>query len=144
MSYSLPNAHVYYVVKHDVYYKCRIKRHEIDEQLALHPKKVVKKLKELHTLLAASGIKWNIIGQVVTFLEELSPFWNLMEQSVYAVKGDGDAPIDFKKFIRLLIRLDAPLGLFCSKTQKLIIKTKKEMKNEAKEKNKEESPKEDS
>lgn len=130
MSFNLPNAHVYYVVKHDVYYKCRIKREEIDEQLALHPKKVVKKVKDVHTLLAASGIKWNIIGQVMTFLEELSPFWNVLEQSVYAVKGEGEAPVEFKKFVRILVRLDAPLSLFCTKTQKLIIKTKKEIKKE--------------
>jgi len=141
MSFHLDNAHVYYVVKHDVYHKCRIKRHEIDEQLALHPKKVVKKVKELHTLLAVSGIKWNIIGQVVTYLDELSPFWNVLDQSVYAVKGEGEAPIDFKKFIRLLIRLDAPLTLFCTKIQKLIIKTKKELKKENEAREKEETKK---
>lgn len=121
------NANLYYVVKHDMYQKCRIKQNEVDEKLSAYPKRVVKKIKTLLTFLSAGGITWDLLGYCTSYTLELNPSWSVLEYTTYAVLGKGDEPPPFMQFIQLVIRLKAPITLFCSKIQKKILKQEKKI-----------------
>lgn len=86
------NANLYYVVKYDMYEKCRIKQNEVDEKLAAYPKRVVKKIKTLLTFLSAGGVTWDLLGYCTSYTLELNPSWSVLEYSTYAVLGKGDEP----------------------------------------------------
>lgn len=119
------NANLYYLVKHDMYEKCRIKQNEVDEKLSAYPKRVVKKIKILLTFLSAGGITWDLLGYCTSYTPELNTSWSVLEYSTYAVLGKGEEPPNFMQFILLIIRLKAPYDIFCSKVQKKILRQEK-------------------
>ncbi len=124
---SLTTANLYYVVKHDMYEKCRIKQNEVDEKLSAYPKRVVKKIKTLLTFLSAGGVTWDLLGYCTSYTPELNPSWSVLEYSTYAVLGKGDEPPNFIQYLLLVIRLKATRDLFCTKVQKKIIRQEKKI-----------------
>lgn len=108
----------------------------MEENLAKFPKRVVKKIKTLHTFLSAANIKWSLIGVVEPNDEDIPDTWNVLDYSKFAVTGKGDPPQHFEKFVSIILRADVPLSIFCLKVQKIILKKKKALlkKKNAKEK----------
>lgn len=64
MSYAPATVNTYYLVSKDIYDKCERSNQNVDEKLAEFPKRLTKKIKAVLTALAASGLRWDVVGNV--------------------------------------------------------------------------------
>lgn len=117
---------MYYLVSQETYERCQVEKQNLDEKLTLYPKKLAKKIKAILTVLAASGLKWNIIGTVQPNPPDFPVHWNILEMTAFCVGVKGREPSYLSSFVNLLVTADISSELVVPKIRKKILKRKRE------------------
>lgn len=119
---SSKNVEVFYLVGKDDYDKYVLAKTDVGTTVENIPKRVAVKIKKVLLLLAAAGLKWNILGCVTESPPGVPLDWNILDNSAYAVSGNGVEPRHFPVFLDLLINTEAPLKWFSLFVQKKLIR----------------------
>lgn len=112
----MENVREYYIVKKEIFEKCMVAEHSLEEQIDRLPKKIKGKISNFLQFLKAKGINWGTQGNVCGFSN------SILELATFATRGK-KKPSDWEKFLPLLI--DAPAALLSEKAKKDIKRIKR-------------------
>lgn len=132
---------MFYLVDSVTFDKYMMKKTEASVDIKQFPAKVSKKIKKILTYLSSVGNKWNIIGCIVSSAD-LPKNLNVLSHSAFAVTGKGPEPEYLCAFLKVLLALEVPLKLLCTKVQKKITAIRKSQKEKKQKKRKNETTEE--
>lgn len=127
----MSSVHVktFYVADKDTFEKYIAKKNEVQQEaLSQFPKRITKKIGNILKFLAATGLRWSILGCLLQPMNDLPKDINVLEHCAFAISGVGSEPEFFPLFLKLLASLEIPVKWFCSKVQKRVKKLQLEEK----------------
>lgn len=118
----MERVNVFYLVDEDEYNSKFKDKPQLTEKLELLSSRVEKKVRKLLEYLQFTGLTWNRYGIVSGAIPEIPTSFGIYDFVVYAATGEGSEPLGFIEFLRYMVKVEAPLELFCKKIQKSIQK----------------------
>lgn len=124
----MENVNTYYLVSQEDYETKFQNKPQLNDKLKELAPRLEKKVRKLLDFLLINGIGFNEYGIINTQIQEIPTKFSILEFSIYAILAVGKEPLGFEQFLKFLIRINAPLDLFCKRIQRQIIKLEKHVK----------------
>lgn len=133
----MTSVDLFYLVSQEDYDSKFKQKPQLNEKLEELSPRLEKKTRRILEFLLSTGISWNVYGIVNGSIPELATQFPILDMVVYAAAANtGKEPLGFSEFCKYLVRVNAPLELFCKKVSRRLEKLSKHVKSKRAKKEK--------